>query len=274
MIPFRKMHGIGNDFVLIDGLTLDHQPDWEPLSRAMCDRRFGVGADGIILLTRGQDHPFQMRMFNPDGSESEMCGNGIRCLAVFASDLGHVKGDSLDVETGAGLLHLNLLPDHKVRVDMGAALFSPESVGMTVGGESFVEQPIGFNSLKGTAVSMGNPHLDIFVDDVKEIPLETWGPQIENLPQFKNRTNVHFIQVLNRGECIQRTWERGAGATLACGTGACSVAAAGVKTGRFDRDVLIHLPGGDLRIEVQDDWHIFMTGPAESVFDGSWSQDS
>jgi diaminopimelate epimerase len=271
MIPFTKMQGIGNDFVVIDALR-DGEPkgDLAELSRAVNDRRFGIGGDGLILLERGREAPFKMRMFNPDGSESEMCGNGIRCFAKLIRDHGHSTDPVVDVETGAGTLRLEVTNDGQIRVDMGTAKLGRLDIGVAgAPDEQFIEQPVG-EGLLGTAVSMGNPHLVIFTDDVKSVDLETVGPRLERHDLFPKRVNVHFVQVVDPGTLIQRTWERGAGITLACGTGACSVAVAGVLTGRTDRDVLIHLPGGDLRIEYRDDGRVFMTGPAETVFTGKF----
>lgn len=271
MIPFTKMHGIGNDFVMVD--TLVHpMPDVDvsALSRSVNDRRFGVGGDGLILLERGSAAPFRMRMFNPDGSESEMCGNGIRCFAKLLKDHSHLAEDTVRVETGAGILDLSLLPADMVRVDMGPARLTRGEIGMTgPADEKFVDQPVG-EGLSGTAVSMGNPHLVIFVTDARAIDLPAIGARFEHNALFPNRTNVHFVQVIDHTHLIQRTWERGAGATLACGTGACACAVAAVLTARADRQVEIQLPGGKLQIEVMVDWRVFMTGPAETVFEGDW----
>lgn len=272
MIPFTKMQGIGNDFVMIDLLQNPTSTIWSDLARQMCDRKFGVGSDGLILLMAGTGTNLKMVMFNPDGSESEMCGNGIRCLAKLAKDHNHIDGEKLSVETGAGLLHLELHSEGTVRVDMGTAKLSQSEIGMASRSDStFVNQPVGFQGLKGTAVSMGNPHLVIFVENVSEIDLDSWGPALESSPLFLNRTNVHFVQVLSASECIQRTWERGAGITLACGTGACSVAIAGKLNGVLGNKALIHLPGGDLSLDVTEDLRVFMTGPAETVFEGKWA---
>lgn len=272
MIPFTKMQGIGNDFVMIDALR-DGLPegDLAELSKFVNDRRFGIGGDGLILLERGDRAPFRMRMFNPDGSESEMCGNGVRCFAKLARDHGHIGEPIVDVETGAGVLRLEITPDGRVRVDMGTAKLTRGEIGI-VGppDEPFVELPLE-GGLWGTAVSMGNPHLVIFVDDVAAVDLQEIGPRMERHELFPRRVNVHFVQLVDRGTLVQRTWERGAGVTLACGTGACAVAVAGVVTGRSDRSVSIHLPGGDLQIEYREDGRVFMTGPAETVFTGSLS---
>lgn len=269
-IQFTKMQGIGNDFVVVDCIQDSQLPsDLAALSQKVNDRRFGIGGDGLILLEKGDEAPFRMRMFNPDGSESEMCGNGIRCFGRLLHDHGHLDGTSVKVETGAGILQLDLVGDDKFRVDMGHARLTRGTIGMTGNAdESFIEQPVaeGFN---GTAVSMGNPHLVIFVDDVSKVNLEVVGPILEHSPEFPKKTNVHFIQVVDRSHLIQRTWERGAGITLACGTGACASAVAAFVTGRSDRNVEIKLPGGILNIEYQEDGKVMMTGPAETVFEGT-----
>lgn len=274
MIPFTKMQGIGNDFVMVDTIRSPLPPlDFADLARIVNDRKFGIGGDGLILLERGERAPFRMRMFNPDGSESEMCGNGIRCFAKLVRDHGHCPDDSIDVETGAGVLRPELLSNGLVRVDMGAARLTRGEIGMTgAAGEQFVDQPVQTSAgeLRGTAVSMGNPHLVLFVPDAASIDLEHLGPELEHHSFFPARTNVHFVQVLDRGTLLQRTWERGAGATLACGTGACASGVAAVLTGRADRQSEVRLPGGSLLIEYGQDGSVYMTGPAETVFTGSW----
>jgi len=254
MIPFTKMQGIGNDFVMLDTLR-DGTPntDLPELARIVNDRRFGIGGDGLILIEKGKDALYQMRMFNPDGSESEMCGNGIRCFAKLLRDHGHTSEPAVDVETGAG-----------TRMTRGEIPVAGDPA------DTFIEQHVA-DGFVGTAVSMGNPHLDIFVEDASAIDLTAAGPRLERNELFPRRINVHFLQVVDRGHLIQRTWERGAGITLACGTGACSACVAGFITGRTDRNVRIHLPGGDLEIEYRDDGAVFMTGPAETVFCGEFS---
>jgi diaminopimelate epimerase len=274
MIQFTKMHGIGNDFVMVDAIRTPVPATEAPkLSRAMNDRKFGIGGDGLILVEKGQSAPFRMRMFNPDGSESEMCGNGVRCVAKFVRDKGHTGETNIPIETGAGLLELRVGGDGQVRVDMGPARLTRGEIGVT--GEpcdTFHESEVEAEGLTftGTAVSMGNPHLVIFTEDVAGVPLEVWGPALENHPMFPRRINVHFVQVLNRGEIVQRTWERGAGITLACGTGACACAVAAYLGGQTGRNVKVRLPGGDLQIEYAEDGRVFMTGPAETVFEGCW----
>ncbi len=266
------MHGIGNDFIMLD-CTADscETQDWPFLARSMCDRRLGIGADGLILVQTGERQPFQMRMFNPDGSESEMCGNGVRCFARYVSDRGLTTNQTIRIETGAGVLELTLIGD-QVKVNMGPARMLKGEIGM-VGDptERFVEQPIeaGYEQFLGTAVSMGNPHLVIFTDG-ERVDLERIGPILENSRLFPGRVNVHFAQAINRSEITQRTWERGAGATLACGTGACAVAVAGHQTGRTERSVTVHLPGGDLQVEYLESGEVMMSGPAETVFSGCW----
>jgi diaminopimelate epimerase len=270
MISFTKMHGIGNDFVMVDAISrsFDEQ-DLPNLAVAVNDRRFGIGGDGLILALRGKTAPFRMRMFNPDGSESEMCGNGIRCFAKFVQDLGYTQSDRIDVETGAGTLHLTVTEDGRVKVDMGQAHLTRSAIGiLPSNAEDFIEQPV--QDFLATGVSMGNPHIVIFVDDVAAIDLPNVGPKLETDPMFAHRTNVHFVQVLDRTHLIQRTWERGAGITLACGTGACAVGVAGFLTGRSDRHVSIKLPGGELEIEYFPNGKVQMTGPAETVFTGDY----
>lgn len=262
------MHGIGNDFVLID--TLRDGPingDLSAVSRTLCDRRFGIGADGILLVEKSADR-LVMRMFNPDGSESEMCGNGLRVFARFCFD--RLYGPStFSVQTGAGLLAAEVHEDSTVSLDMGKAYLAPAEIGMThVSGDSFISQPLG-NGVFGTAVSMGNPHLVLFTDDVASIDLERVGPELEHHTFFPHRTNVHFVQVVSDQEIIQRTWERGAGITLACGTGACASSVASFLNGKTGRSVKVNLPGGSLQIDYREDGSVLMRGPAEYSFEGT-----
>jgi len=272
MIRFTKMQGIGNDFVMVDTIASPLPAlDLADLSRRANDRKFGVGGDGLILLERGESAPFRMRMFNPDGSESEMCGNGIRCFAKLLKDHGHVVGDDVDVETGAGTLHLEVTPGGLIRVNMGKARLTRGEIGMTgPADERFQEQPVetSIGTLPATAVSMGNPHLVLFVADAAAVPLFEVGPELEHHPLFPQRTNAHFIQMLDRKTLLQKTWERGAGATLACGTGACASAVAAFITGRAEREVEVQLPGGSLWIDYRENGDVMMTGPAETVFVG------
>ncbi len=261
------MHGIGNDFVLIDFLR-DGQLDCDlaAASQKLCDRHFGVGADGVILVEKSSDM-LQMRMFNPDGSESEMCGNGLRTFAKLCQDRGYAK-DHFPVRTGAGVLEVNCLPDGCVSVNMGQAILGPSEIGMIdTNSQAFVNQDIG-GGFNGTAVSLGNPHLVIFVDDVAKVELDREGPRFEHYAKFPNRTNVHFVQIVSRSEITLRTWERGAGITLACGTGACASVVAAFLNGRTERQVNVNLPGGKLQVKYLEDGTVQMTGAAEYAFDG------
>jgi diaminopimelate epimerase len=273
---FTKMHGIGNDFVVVDDLAgARKDASLRALAVSTCDRRFGIGADGLLLVCGGSSVPFRMRMFNPDGSESEMCGNGIRCFAKYLVDNGLAQDPAISVETGAGVLELQIEPKGDVRVDMGKARLTRGAVGMLgPADETCVEQPLNAAGqvLAGTAVSMGNPHVVFFVDDVAAVPLESWGPAFENHREFPKRVNVHFVQVIDRTHLRQRTWERGAGVTLACGTGACACAVAAITTGRAERQLTVRLPGGDLRIRYTEDGSVFMSGPAATVFTGTWPE--
>jgi diaminopimelate epimerase len=277
-LEFTKMHGIGNDFIMVNAIKQPiEEKELPQLARKMNDRKFGVGGDGLILILQGEKAPFRMRMFNPDGSESEMCGNGIRCFAAYLQERGLAQEQTIDVETGAGNLQLQIIQNgvgtKYVRVNMGIAKLTRAEIPMKGQPQ---EKAIGFDvnidqqTFKATAVSMGNPHCVIFVQEANAIPLEQWGPVIENHPDFPNRTNVHFAQIVAPNEIIQRTWERGAGATLACGTGACAVLVAAVENGLTERKATVHLPGGDLEIEYLTDGTVFKTGPAQTVFDGIW----
>jgi diaminopimelate epimerase len=248
------MHGIGNDFVLLDGRS--SLPELPALSRQLCDRQNGIGADGILVLT---DDPLTMRMYNPDGSESEMCGNGLRCFAIYAAQLGLALASPLPIVTGAGELSV-VLQNGIVEVDMGIAT------------EQFVHRELG-EGFFGTAVSMGNPHLVIFTDDLDAVDLALLGPKFEHHELFPNRTNVHFVQVMSRSEIRVRHWERGAGMTMACGTGACASAVASFLNGHTERSVQAQLPGGVLQLEYNEAGRVLMTGPAETSFDGVWNLD-
>ena len=279
---FTKMHGIGNDFVMVSCLGADGGTllaECRSWAVQLCDRKFGIGGDGVIALLPGEAAPFAMRMFNPDGTESEMCGNGIRCFAKFLFDRALTGGKrEVAVETGAGLLHLQITPgpDGKaatVRVDMGEPVLMPSQIPTVLSetDTSVINRPLTLadRTLHVTTVSMGNPHAVTFVENVKDYPVDTVGPQVEHHPAFPRRTNTEFIQVVSDSEIIFRVWERGAGATLACGTGACAAVVACVLNGKTGRSVLVHLPGGDLDIVWSEaDNHVYMTGPATEVFTG------
>lgn len=280
-LRFTKMHGIGNDYVYIDTWEqAEPAIGWPALAERVADRRFGVGGDGLILIEKPVSEGAQgrMRMFNADGSESEMCGNGLRCVAKYLHDLRFRGQDQLQLDTGAGCLGVNFRGRDsagdvtQVEIDMGKPILEGSKIpctGATGGEEAFVEvdgQRYGF-----TAVSMGNPHCVIFVDDVKNFPVEVVGPKIENnLELFPRRVNIEFIEIISRGEARQRTWERGSGETLACGTGASAVGVAGQLRGYFDERVLIHLEGGDLDIQWKGEGHsVIMTGGATTVAEGT-----
>lgn len=262
------MHGIGNDFVVLDGIR-DPIPSLLPeLAESMCDRRYGVGGDGLIVFDRGETAPFRMRMWNPDGSEGGMCGNGTRCMMVLAERHHHATG-SFEMEVADRITRVERVSRDRIRVDMGIAGLTREAIGMI--GEPHdrvVKQPIG--GYLGTASAFGNPHLVIFVEDVEAVDLGAEGKRLEHEPSFPNRTNVHFAQLERPNLLIQRTWERGAGATLACGSGACAVAVASRLEGLTDSDVTIRLPGGTLSIEIDDAYRVWMTGDATHVFDAIW----
>jgi len=276
-MKFTKMHGLGNDYVYVETFTQPAPADPEALARAVSDRHFGVGSDGLIMIMPSERADARMRMFNADGSEGEMCGNGVRCVAKYIHDHDLARKDRVTVETGRGVLTLDLTVSNGeaqlVRVDMGAPILRAAEIPTLLPGDPPIDATIEVEgkSFAATAVSMGNPHVVIFVDDVASFPLERLGPLFETHPAFPRRVNVHFAQVLAPGEVRMRTWERGSGVTLACGTGACAVCVAGVLTGRTDRRILAHLPGGDLELEWPEPTaSVFMTGPATEVFSGEW----
>ncbi|MFW6364846.1 MAG: diaminopimelate epimerase [Spirochaetota bacterium] len=276
-LKFIKLQGIGNDYVYIDGIRNQLTKPGE-IAKKISDRNYGVGGDGMIVLLPSKKADFRMRMFNSDGSEAEMCGNGIRGLAKMIYDHGFSKKKHLEIETLAGVLELELSLDGKyvdtVTVDMGEPRLERSLIPMIGDPGNVVDETIELNdSVKFdiTALSMGNPHAVIFVEDVEQFPIEKYGPMVENHQLFPNRTNVEFVKIISKTEAVQRTWERGSGETLACGTGASAVTVAGALTGRLDSQALIHLRGGDLRIK----WdrvsnHVYMTGPAREVFRGEW----
>lgn len=293
MIRFLKMHGAGNDFVCLDAVrepALERRADLDRLSEAMCDRRRGIGADGLIVIGAPQEArgpsagpAVRMRMFNADGTESPMCGNGIRCVAKYAADQGLVKlaaGGALLVETGAGPMRTTCRVGahgvEAVTVDMGEPILAladiPVDAGRLAGGAG----PAYAVSVDGADreavfVSMGNPHAVLYVEEVERVELDRLGPLLERHAAFPDRMNVHFVEIAGPGEATVRTWERGSGITGACGSGACAVCVAGVLTGRTEGRLLAHLPGGDLDLEwpgMGDPVH--MTGPAAEVFTGAW----
>ncbi len=271
------MHGTGNDYVYVETFGQPSPGDPKRLAVAVSDRHFGVGSDGLILIEPSERADARMRMFNNDGSEAEMCGNGVRCVAKFIHDHAIAQKPRVTIETGRGVLTLDLEVEdgvaRRVRVDMGPPILRSSEIPTTLAGDPPVDAAIevGGRSIRLTAVSVGNPHAVIYVEDVTNFPVETLGPLVERHPSFPRKINVHFVEVVGRGEVKMRTWERGTGITLACGTGACSVAVAGILTGRTGGELLAHLPGGDLTLRwAGGDAPVFMTGPAVEVFSGEW----
>lgn len=282
-LRFTKMHGAGNDYVYVDCFHQTTPSDPASLAQKISDRRFGVGGDGLILILPSDVADARMRMFNADGSESEMCGNGIRCVAKFVYDHGIAPKSSLKIETGAGVLPIDLQVVSgravSATVDMGAPRLRPEQIPTTLnsGHDQVVNVPltVGGVDLLVTCVSMGNPHCVCFVPEASDDLVLRVGPLIEHHPLFPKRTNVEFVEVLNRAEVRQRTWERGSGETWACGTGASAVCVAGVLTGQTDNEILNHLRGGDLRLRWSGgDSSVMMTGPATEVFSGEFPLDA
>jgi diaminopimelate epimerase len=281
---FTKMHGAGNDYVYVDCFAEPVPPNISELARRISDRRFGVGSDGLILICPSERADAEMRMFNVDGTPGEMCGNGIRCVAKYLYDHGIRRSKTLQIESAGRLLSFELKTEQgvvqEVRVDMGEPILIPAQIPTTLRSPSGPEQPVvdvpltvGGRQFPVTCVSMGNPHCVVFVDDVTDEWVQGIGPKLEVDAHFPKRVNVEFAKVLNGREAVQRTWERGSGETLACGSGACSVCVAGVLSGRTGRDMQIHLRGGDLSIEWNEsNNHIYMTGPAVEVFSGEWRQ--
>ncbi len=299
---FVKMHGLGNDYVYVNGFTESLPGDdaaLAALAQAIAARHTGVGGDGLILVlppSPGVDAHVRMRMFNADGSESEMCGNGVRCVCKLAHDHGLVNAQAnpMRVQTGRGVLSLAYQLDAagkvtSVTVDMGQPILKPADIPVAIpelpklvnhptrnlikwseAGPTAWMRESGLDQ-RMTCVSMGNPHVVFFCDDVAAVPLAMIGPMLERHKVFPRRINVHFVQATSAGEATMRTWERGSGITQACGTGACAVCVAGVLTGRTDRKLLAHLPGGDLTLHwAHDSGSVYMTGPATEVFTGQW----
>ena len=283
-MKFTKMHGLGNDYVYINGFA-ETVGDPPSVSKKVADRHFGIGSDGLILILPSDKADVRMRIFNADGSEGEMCGNGIRCVAKYSFDHGLTKNNPMRVETGRGVLTLDLKLGagkvQEVTVNMGQPVLDlpriPVDPGKVIKGSREHEYGLSINQgnelIECVFVNIGNPHAVIFTDSVVKVPLEMIGPVVENHKAFPKRTNAHWVQVRNRGDVIMRTWERGSGITWACGTGASSVCVAGVLTGRTDRKIVAHLPGGDLNLEWREsDNNVYMTGPATEVFSGEWSE--
>lgn len=276
---FTKMQGAGNDYVYLDCFRNPLPRDPACLSRMISDRHFGVGSDGLILICPSEKADARMRMFNADGSEAEMCGNGVRCVAKFLHDHGLVRKPTLTVETGRGVLTLDLEIEggsvRQVRVDMGEPILEASRIPTALPGEPPLEVPlrVGQQALGVTCLSMGNPHCVTFVDSLSDALVHGLGPQIEHHEVFPRRTNAEFVCPKGPEEVTVRVWERGSGETLACGTGACAVAVAGALTGRTKRRLTVRLPGGDLRLHWSEaDNHVYLTGPAVEVFSGEWPE--
>jgi diaminopimelate epimerase len=275
-MKFTKMQGAGNDYVYVNAFTEKLPNDLSDLARRMADRHFGIGSDGLILIGPSERADARMRMFNVDGSESEMCGNATRCVGKYLYDHGIARKETVTLETGRGVLTLELFPEHgkvtKVRVNMGRPIFDPAQIPTTLPGDPPKMQPIEVagRQVQVTAISMGNPHAVVFVDEPTDEWVLTIGPKMEVHPAFPRKANIEFVKVLSRSEFQMRVWERGSGETWACGTGACASAVAGMVNGLFDRKVLGHLRGGDLELEWAESGDVFMTGPAVEVFQGEW----
>ncbi len=274
---FTKMQGAGNDYIYVNCFEEPLPEDPVALARAISDRHFGVGGDGLVLICPSEVADAQMRMFNADGSESEMCGNAIRCVAKYLYEHGLVPKNQHTIATGAGILTLDAEVSagqiHRVRVNMGRPILTPSEIPTTLEGQPVVQVPLEVAGRKVfvTCVSMGNPHCVTFVDELTDEWVLEVGPLIEVHPAFPRRVNAEFVQVLNRQEVRMRVWERGSGETLACGTGASAVCVAGVLANLTGRHILAHLPGGDLELEWAKDDCVYMTGPAVEVFSGEWS---
>jgi diaminopimelate epimerase len=272
-MKFRKMQGAANDFVVIDGRELTGV-DWPALAIRACDRRVGVGADGILVLEHSGRDDYRMRYHNADGSVGEMCGNGIRCMAKFALDIGATEKRELAWETGAGRITTEVLDYGEgrtmVRADMGPPHLAPADIPVDVTGDDVREAVFSVNGsqLKLTCISMGNPHAVTFVDSVADFPLERLGPEVEHHPAFPNRTNFEIVEVIDSGHLRMRVWERGVGETQACGTGACAVAVAGQLVRQTNPEVEIDMPGGRLTVEWRPGENVLLTGPAETSFTG------
>ncbi|MDF2725942.1 MAG: diaminopimelate epimerase [Paenibacillus sp.] len=279
-MDFTKMHGLGNDFIVVAG-ERELPEDASQLAVRLCSRFFGIGSDGLVYILPSLIADYKMRIINSDGSESEQCGNAIRCVAKYIYEHGLIEASrrELTVETiGAGAQRVQLTVAEgevtAVRVDMGEPVLQGTLVPTTVDQTQVIDYPIEVEGreFRFTAVSMGNPHCVIYVDDAKAFDLAVWGPKLEVHPMFPRRTNVEFATVLSRNAMDMRVWERGAGPTLACGTGACATLVASVLNGLSDRTGTVTLKGGDLFIEwSEEDNHVYMTGPAEQVFEGSVS---
>ncbi|MCX4327793.1 MAG: diaminopimelate epimerase [Lachnospiraceae bacterium] len=275
-IKFTKMQGCGNDYIYVNCMEETIANPCE-VSRYISDRHFGIGSDGLILICPSDTADFKMSMYNADGSEGKMCGNGIRCVAKYVYEHGLTDKEQISIETKSGIKYLDLTVEDGnvcvVKVDMGAPVLKPEEIPVVADKEmdTFINQPacIGGREYNITCVSMGNPHAVVFVEDTKNFDIHKYGPLFEASPLFPDSVNTEFVQVISRGEINMRVWERGSGETLACGTGTCASVVACVLNGKTDEEVTVHLLGGDLFIKYdRKKGTVFMTGPAVTVFDG------
>ena len=281
-MKFTKMHGCGNDYIYVNGfeeqIAAEKKPD---LVRALSDRHFGIGGDGVIFINPAKEADFEMEMYNADGSRSEMCGNGIRCVAKFVYDRGLTDSEKISIVSAGKIKYLDLTVEKKnadargtvskVRVNMGSPILTPAQIPVAADGDQVVNEPIVVDDkeYRMTCVSMGNPHAVIFTEGVADMKLEQIGPLFENHVRFPNRTNTEFVEILDRQNVFMRVWERGTGETLACGTGCCATAVACVLNGLTDDKITVKLLGGELQIEWDREQNlVFMTGPAATVFEG------
>lgn len=274
-MKFTKMHGLGNDYVYVNCFE-EKVTEPEKVSRFVSDRHFGIGADGLILIQPSDKADFEMAMYNADGSRGEMCGNGIRCVGKYVYDYGLTDKTQIRIDTLAGVKYLDLMLEDgkvsRVKVDMGAPCLAAAEIPVTADTEQVIQAPLVVEgrTYEMTAVSMGNPHCVIFLEeDVRELDLEAFGPAFENHPRFPRRINTEFVNVIDESTLRMRVWERGSGETLACGTGACATAVAAILNGKSGHEVTVQLLGGDLEIAWEGgDASVFMTGGAVTVFDG------
>lgn len=273
-MKFTKMHGCGNDYIYVNCFeeTVEHPGE---TAKKVSDRHFGIGSDGLILICPSKQADFKMRMFNADGSEGRMCGNGIRCVAKYVYDFGLTDKDVITVETLSGIKTLELNIENgkarRIKVDMGTPILTPDEIPVRFRGDSMIDQPVEVNGTiyHLTCVSMGNPHAVTFVEDVKSLELEKIGPYFEKHPIFPEQVNTEFIHIIDRNTIDMRVWERGSGETFACGTGACASVVACVLNHLTEEEVLVHLLGGDLQIRYDREKNtVFMTGPAEVICTG------
>ncbi|MFA5878793.1 MAG: diaminopimelate epimerase [Candidatus Margulisiibacteriota bacterium] len=275
-MQFTKMHGLGNDFIVVDAINQRFDDiNLNQLAMDICNRNFGIGADGLILVLKSDKSDFKMRIFNADGSEPEMCGNGVRCFSKFVYDNKLIEKDIFSVETLAGIMVPALIIKdgfiEAIEVDMGKPILETNRIPVAnINKEKVINEPIKVADqvFHFTGVSMGNPHAVVFVDDLQALDIDQIGPLFENHEYFPERVNTEFVQIINKNEIALIVWERGAGRTLACGTGASASVVAGILNGFLNPRVIVHLPGGNLIIEWQNDEELIMTGPAETVFKG------